>query len=69
VDLGTWTISLTHNVSHTGLVAHEASQVASLGSIILGEALDLSVGPLRALAGQEAQVTVTGMFKLTMRHF
>jgi len=37
VQLGTRTVDLTENVSHTSLVAHERSQVARLGGVILGE--------------------------------
>ncbi len=67
VHLGTRTIKIADNVSHTSLEAHEGSQVDGLASIVAGEGLDLSVIASRTLAGQETKRTVTGSFEFTMR--
>jgi len=37
VNLGSRLVGLTEDVRHTGLVSHEGSQVAILGSIVPGE--------------------------------
>mmetsp|Transcript_22279 Transcript_22279/g.44821 ORF Transcript_22279/g.44821 Transcript_22279/m.44821 type:complete len:244 (+) Transcript_22279:559-1290(+) len=37
VDLGTRSLNLSHDVTHTGLVADESGEVRSHGSVVLGE--------------------------------
>jgi hypothetical protein len=57
-------------VGHAGLVAKEGSQVNGLGDIIVaGERLALSSDTARTLLWQKAERTVTGSFKLAVRHF
>ncbi len=60
--------NLTEDVGHTSLVAHEGSEVARLGSIVLGERADLTLVVDSALAGVEGKGTVTGVLELTVRH-
>ena len=48
VDLGAGSVHLPHDVGHTGLVAHEGSQVDWLASIVLGEGLASSLVSLGA---------------------
>jgi hypothetical protein len=55
-------------VSHTGLEAHEGSKVNWLGSIILGEGLDLTTWPGASLFRQELKGTVSWCGELTMGH-
>mmetsp|Transcript_3519 Transcript_3519/g.10921 ORF Transcript_3519/g.10921 Transcript_3519/m.10921 type:complete len:285 (-) Transcript_3519:41-895(-) len=59
---------LTQNVSHTGLVAHEGGQVRRLLLVVAREALHATAMTLSALARQETERTVTGLFELAMRH-
>jgi len=68
VQLGTRTVHIAHNVSHTSFVAEECGEVAWLGGIILREAPDLTEVLPSALPWQKAKVAVTGPLKLTMRH-
>ena len=68
VQLGTGLLDITEDVSHTSLVAHEGSQVARLGLIILGEGLDLTLEVLCSLSGEETQRTAAGVLELSMRH-
>ena len=63
------TIDITNDVSHTGLVAHEGSQVAGLAGIILREGADLATRVVGTLAGAETQRTMTGSLKLAVRHY
>lgn len=67
VHLGTRTLQITDDVSHTGLETHEGSQVDGLAGIILGEGLDVTTHGAGALAGEETEGTVTRGFKLTVR--
>lgn len=67
VHLGAGTVEVTDDVSHTGLEAHEGSQMDGLASIILGEGLDVATHGAGALTGEETQRTVTRSFELTMR--
>merc|ERR1719225_462512 len=69
VDLGAGSVDLPHDVGHTGLVAHEGSQVDRLGRIILGEGLDLAAVSLGPLFGEESLRTVTRSLELPVRHF
>jgi hypothetical protein len=66
VNLGSWLVGGTKDVSHTGLVAHEGGEVAWLGSIILGELADFTAVVGAPLAGEKTEGPVTGGFKLTM---
>lgn len=52
VHLGTRTVQVTDDSSHTGLVAHGGSQVNGLLGVILREGLDLSPMAGSALAGE-----------------
>lgn len=68
VKLRTGLLHISQDVGHTGLVAHESSQVAGLGLIILGEGLNLTSEVLGSLSGQETKRTAAGMLELSMRH-
>ncbi|RUP51504.1 hypothetical protein BC936DRAFT_147775 [Jimgerdemannia flammicorona] len=61
------TFQFADNVSHTGLVAQEGSQVDGPGLVVLREGLDLSAVAGSALPRQETQRTVAGRLELTMR--
>jgi len=67
VHLGTGTVEITNDVSHTGLVTHEGGQVDGLGGIILGEGLSLSSVAGSALTGKEPEGTVAWSLKLAVR--
>jgi len=68
VDGRAWLLSLSDDVSHTGLEAHEGSKVNWLGSIILWEGLDLTTWPGASLFRQELKGTVSWCGELTMGH-
>jgi hypothetical protein len=68
VDLGARLVSLAHDVSHTGLVTHESSEVRLGSGIIRRETADLSPVLLGALAGKESEGTVTRGFELAVGH-
>lgn len=68
VDGGAWLLGLSDDVSHTGLEAHEGSKVNWLGSIILGEGLDLTSWPGASLFRQEFKGAVSWCGELTMGH-
>jgi hypothetical protein len=68
VELGTGLVDFTEDVSHTGLVTDESGQVAFLGLVITGKALDFASLTRATLTGQETQRTTAGMFKFTVRH-
>jgi len=50
VELGTGLVHIAEDVGHASLVAHEGSEVAWLGLIILGEGLDLTLEVLGSLS-------------------
>ena len=68
VELRTWLLHITEDVSHTSLVTHKGSQVAWLGLIILREGLDLTLEVLGSLSWEETKRTATWMLELSMRH-
>merc|ERR1712045_505060 len=68
VQLRSGTVGLTHDVSHTGLVAQKAGQVNGLRRVILGKGLDLTAVTGRTLLGIESHGPMTGCRKLTVRH-
>ena len=68
VKLGTRLVHISQDVGHTSLVAHEGSQVARLGLIVLGEGLDLALEVLGSLSREETKGSASGMFELSMRH-
>jgi hypothetical protein len=68
VDFGAGLVGLTHDVGHTGFVTHEGGQVASSRLVILGEGLDAALDVGAALTREKSQGTITGSFKLTVRH-
>lgn len=43
VHLGTWTVKISDNRSHTSFVSHSGGQVDWLLGIVFGEALDLDI--------------------------
>jgi hypothetical protein len=66
VDLGSGFVGLTKDVSHTGLVAHEGSEVAWLGSIVPRELSDASSVVGGSFTGEESEGSVARGFKLTV---
>jgi len=68
VDGRAWLFGLSDDVSHTGLEAHEGSKVDWLGSIILGEGLNLTSWPGASLFRQELKGAVSWCGELTMGH-
>lgn len=68
VDGRAWLFGFTDNVSHTSLEAHEGSKVDRLGSIVLGEGLDLTSWPGASLFRQELKGAVSWCGELTMGH-
>lgn len=66
VDLRSGLVGLTEDVGHTGLVAHEGSEVAWLGSIVLGELSDAASVVRASFAGEEPEGPVAGSFKFTV---
>jgi len=66
VDLGARLVRLTHDVSHTGLVAHKASKVAWFGLIVLGELAYASSVMVGSFSGKEPQGSVAWSLKLTV---
>jgi hypothetical protein len=67
VHEGTGTVDSTGNVSHTGLVSAERSEVGSLNLIIPGEGTDATSVTLGTLLGQETQTTMAGCFEFSVR--
>ena len=59
VGLATGTIQGTDDVSHTGLVAHESSEMGLFSSIILREASDVTTVVSASLTRKETEVTMT----------
>jgi len=68
VHLGSGTVKVTDDVSHTGLVTKESGEVDRCLGVILGESLCLSAVSRRTLAGQETKGTATGVLVLPVRH-
>jgi hypothetical protein len=66
VNLGSWLVGSTKDVSHTGFVAHEGGKVAWLGSIILGKLANFAAVVGAPFAGKKTEGPVTGGFELTM---
>lgn len=69
VHLGTSSVKISDNGGHTGLVTEEGGQGNGLGLVVLGEGLGLTSGLGASLSGEESQVTVSGLFVLSVRHF
>lgn len=69
VHLGASSVEVSDNGGHTGLVTKESSEGNRLGLVILGEGLGLSSGLGASLSGEETQVTVSGLFVLSVGHF
>ena len=67
VDLGSGSVDLTDDVSHTSLVTHKACEVDGLAGVILREALDLAPVPLGPLLGQEALRAMSWRLKFSVR--
>merc|ERR1719221_1900104 len=68
VDLRSRPICLANNVRHPSLVSHEGCEMRLLRRIILRKAPDSAKVVLSALTRREAQATMTGAFKLPVRH-
>jgi len=68
VDLGAGTVDVADNVGHTSLEDHEGSEVGLLLGVILGEGAAATADLAGALAGEETQMTVTGVLELAVRH-
>lgn len=69
VHLGASSVEVSDNGGHTGLVTKEGGQSNRLGLVILGERLGLSSRLGASLSGEETQVTVSGLFVLSVGHF
>jgi len=67
VHLGTRTVKIADDVSHTSLVTHEGSQVDGLGLVILGEGLDAATVGSATLARKETKMAVSGSLELSIR--
>jgi len=68
VKLGSRALNLSHDVRHTGLVAHEGGQVARIGGIVSGERSNASSVVTGSLLRKVLQRTATGVFEFTVRH-
>jgi len=66
VHLGTRTVKIADDVSHTSLVTHEGSQVDGLGLVILGEGLDAATVGSATLARKETKMAVSGSLELSV---
>ena len=67
VDLRPGSVDLADDVSHAGLVSHEAGQMNRLGGVILRETLDPASEPLGSLLGQEALRAMSRRLELSVR--
>ena len=67
IDLGPGSVDLADDVSHAGLMSHEAGQVDWLAGVVLGEALDPASEPLGSLLGQEALRAMSRRLELSVR--
>ena len=68
VHESTGAVDSTDDVGHAGLVAHEGSQVARLGGVVLGEGANAATVVAGPLLGEETKVSAAGSFELTVRH-
>jgi hypothetical protein len=68
VQLGSGTVNITNDVSHSGLVAQEGGQMGRLGGVILGEAANATLVMSTPLAGQKCQISVPGPLEFSVRH-
>ena len=64
---GSWSVEVTDNVGHSGLVTHDGSKVYGLFGIILRARFYLSTVAGSTLAGEETKRTVTGGFVLKVQ--
>lgn len=64
VHLGSGSVEVTDNVSHTGLVAHDGGEVNGLLGVVLGERLASTPVSGGTLLGKEGKGTVSGLFVL-----
>ena len=67
VDLRAGTVGLTNDVGHTGLVTQESGHVDGLGSVVLGEGLNLSAVAGGPLLWVESHGAMTRRGKLSVR--
>merc|ERR1711976_595211 len=69
VELGSWFVDVTEDVSATGLVTHESGQMARISLVVLGKSLDATLRVDASLSWQETKGTTTWVLVFTMRHF
>merc|ERR1711976_205978 len=69
VELGSWFVDVTEDVSATGLVTHESGQMARISLVVLGKSLDATLRVGASLSWQETKGTTTWVLVFTMRHF
>lgn len=68
VELRPRLIDIAYDVGHACLVAHEGSEMARLGGVILREGLDLAAVARRALLRQEGEGAMPRGFEFPVRH-
>ena len=68
VDLGSRSVNISQDVSHTGLEDGEGGKVDGLGSVILGEGSNSSSVMSSSLSGKETKRTVSRSFEFSVRH-
>lgn len=68
VHLGSGSVEVTDNVSHTGLVTHDGGEVDGLLGVVLGERLASTPVTGGTLPGKEGKGTVSRLFVLPVRH-
>jgi len=68
VELGADLVDISEDVGHTSLESREGGKVDGLGSIILGVASYSTSMMSSSLSGKETEGTVSGSFKLSVRH-
>ena len=64
VDAGSGAVDIADDVGHAGLEDGEGGEVRLGGLVVLGEGAAATADLLRALAGEETQVTVAGVLEL-----
>jgi len=69
VEFGSGSFDVSKNVSHTGFEPSKSSEVAGLGSVILGERSASSSVMSGSSSGDKSKISVSGGFKFTVRHF